>query len=444
MLLPELEAKKLTDRVLALSQADSCIVSLSGREHGNIRFALNNVTTSGFQDDLTLSITSNFGKRSGTVTLNELAEASIAAAVKKSEAIARLAPEDPEFLAPLGPQKFLESRVYFERTANAKPDKLAALCAPAIREAADRKVTTAGYLRAGAGFGAMATSNGLFVFEKSTEALFTVSARTSDGTGSGWAGQAFHDIARLDTAALGRIAVQKTLESRQPVALEPGKYTVILEPSAVGDLVGLMLGSFDARSADEGRSPFTKKGGGNKVGEKLFGERVNLYSDPQEAIAPGGIYTTDGLPATRRVWVENGVLRNLTWPRYWAQKSGRDPVPFPTNLVMAGGDTPVDEMIRRTKRGVLVTRLWYIRVVDPRTLVLTGLTRDGTFLIENGKLARPVKNFRFNESPIAMLNNIEAMGPGERATGSEVDNWPLRVPPLLVKDFTFSSRSDAV
>jgi predicted Zn-dependent protease len=234
------------------------------------------------------------------------------------------------------------------------------------------------------------------------------------------------------------------LESKNPGVIEPGKYTVILEPSAVCDLLGLMLGSMDVRSADEGRSFFTKKGGGNKIGEKLFGDRVNIVSDPHDPAAPGSIYSTDGLPSRRRVWVENGVLKDLICSRFWAQKSNREPVPNPTNLVMAGGKTSIAEMIQNTKKGILVTRLWYIREVDPRTLVFTGLTRDGTFLIENGKISKPVKNFRFNESPVAMLNNIEAMGPPERTTGSEVEDWSVLVPPLLVKEFTFSSLSDAV
>ena len=444
MIISKSEAHKITDKVLALSKADSCTATLSGHERGNIRFALNNVTTSGYQDNLSLSIESHFGKRTGSVSINELDDASIAAAVKKSEEIARLAPENSEFLPPLGQQSYLESRTYFDSTAQAQPDKLAALCAPVLTEAIDKKVTAAGFLNAGASCSAMATSQGLFVYDKSTNATFTLSARTSDGTGSGWAGNNYHDIARLDTARLAKIAAKKTLESRGPIAMDPGKYTVILEPSAVCDLLGLMMGNLEARSADEGRSFLTKKGGGNKLGEKLFGDKVVIYSDPQHDIAPGEIYSTDGLAASKRVWVENGVVKDLIYSRFWAQKTGHPPVAYPTNLVMTGGKTSTEEMIQNTRKGILVTRLWYIREVDPRTLLFTGLTRDGTFLIENGKITKPIKNFRFNESPVSMLNNIEAMGPSERATGSEVEDWSVSVPPLLVKDFTFSSLSDAV
>jgi predicted Zn-dependent protease len=444
MIISETEARRITQKAISFSKADSCMVRLGGHERGNIRFALNSATTSAAQEGLSLTVESNFGKRSGSASTNELNDASIEAAVRKAEEIARLAPENPEFQPPLGPQEYLKSRAFFESTANARPEKLAALCQPVIQEADKHRVTAAGYLEAGADCDAFATSNGLFVFEPSTGVRFTMSARTSDGTGSGWAGQHQHDITRLDVSRLGEAAVQKTVQSRTPVALDPGKYTVILEPSAVCDLLGIMIWDFDARSADEGRSFFTKKGGGTKLGEKLFGDKINLYSDPHHDLAPGSVYSGDGLPVVRRNWVQNGVVRELVYSRFWAKKMGKEPVPHPTNLIMDGGNTTTGEMIRSTKRGVLVTRLWYIREVDPRTLLLTGLTRDGTFLIEDGKISKPVKNFRFNESPVAMLSNIEAMGPSERTTGSEIDNWPVCVPPLLVKDFNFASLSDAV
>jgi predicted Zn-dependent protease len=208
--------------------------------------------------------------------------------------------------------------------------------------------------------------------------------------------------------------------------------------------MALMIGSFDARSADEGRSFLSRKGGGNKLGEKIFNDSVDLYSDPHHDLTPGSIYSTDGLPAIRRDWIKGGVVGELITSRFWAQKTNRAPVPHPTNLIMSGGTTSVQQMIESTNRGVLVTRFWYIREVDPRTLLFTGLTRDGTFLIENGKISRPIKNFRFNESIVGMLNSIQAMGPSVRAIGSEIEDWSVCVPTLLVRDFTFSSVSEAV
>lgn len=444
MILSRAQAKKILDQVRAASKADSWVARLAGNDRRHIRFALNNVTTSGEQDDLDLSVTSHFGKRSGTTRTNELNEKSILTAVRKSEEIARLAPENAEFMPPLGPQKYVAGAAFNESTAKAGPEKLAPLCQPVLKEANAKKVIAAGFFEAGAASSAMATSYGLLAHDQITHTVFTVTARSTDGTGSGWAGKNSHDVRQLDTTTLGVRATDKALKSVKPAALDPGKYTVILEPAAVCDLVASMIEDFDARSADEGRSFLSRKGGGNKLDTKIVGENVNIFSDPEFAAAPGGTYSTDGLPATERQWIKNGAVKELIYSRFWAKKQNREPVPFPTNLIMEGGRTSVADMIRDTRKGVLVTRLWYIREVDPQTLLLTGLTRDGTFLIENGKISRPIKNFRFNESPVAMLNNVVAMSPSERATGSEIEGWPVSVPALLVKDFTFSSLSDAV
>jgi len=201
---------------------------------------------------------------------------------------------------------------------------------------------------------------------------------------------------------------------------------------------------FYQRSADEGRNFATKKGGGSRLGEVVFGKNVNIFSDPADPIVPGATYSDDGQPAVRTSWIENGVLKNLQCGRYWAQKSGKQPVPSPTCLTMVGGTTSTADMIKQTKKGLLVTRFWYIREVDPQTVLLTGLTRDGVFLIENGAITKPACNFRFNESPVAMLNKVIAMGPSIRAYGEESIGIPISVPTLLVNDFTLSSVSDAV
>ena len=444
MILSRSQSKKILDQVRAASKADSWVATVSGTDRRHIRFALNTVTTSGEQDDVTLSVTSHFGKRSGTATTNELDSKSILAAVAKSEQIARLAPENSEFMPPLGPQKYVQGKAFNDATAKAAPGKLAALSQPVLKEASEKKVIAAGFFNVAADSSAYATSNDLLVHDQTTHSLFTVTARSPDGTGSGWAGKNSHDLRKLDTATMGERAAEKGSKSVKPTALDPGKYTVILEHSAVCDLVGWMIGDFDARSADEGRSFLSKPGGGNKLGTKLVSDKVNIFSDPEHSVVPGAIYSTDGLPAKKRQWIKDGVIQELMYSRFWAKKQNREPVPFPTNLVMEGGKTSIDDMIADTRRGVLVTRFWYIREVDPQTLLLTGLTRDGTFLIENGKIARPIKNFRFNESPVSMLNNVIAMTPSERAAGSEIEGWPISVPALLVKDFTFSSLSDAV
>jgi predicted Zn-dependent protease len=220
-------------------------------------------------------------------------------------------------------------------------------------------------------------------------------------------------------------------------ALEPGKYTVILEPLAASDMLSNMVRGFDARSAEEGRSFMSKKGGGTRLGEQLFNEQVNIYSDPFNADLPSATWNGDGIPQEKVTWVENGVVKNLSYSRYWAQQKGVKPVPGASRVIMEGGTASLEDLIKSTERGILVTRFWYIRSVDPQTLLLTGLTRDGTFYIENGKIMYPVKNFRFNESPIIMLNNVEALGKPQRSGN-------MIVPPMKIRDFTFSSLSDAV
>jgi predicted Zn-dependent protease len=241
--------------------------------------------------------------------------------------------------------------------------------------------------------------------------------------------------------------MQKALASVNARALEPGKYTVILEPAAAVDLLGNMMRSMDARNADEGRSFLSKKGGETRLGEKLFDERVTIYSDPTNIEIPGSPFAggggrfggggVDGRPQEKVTWVENGVVKNMYYSQFWAQKKGVKSVAPPSGIIMVGGTESLAEMIKNTEKGILVTRFWYIRAVDPQTLLYTGLTRDGTFYIENGKIKYPVKNFRFNESPVIMLNNLEAMGAPQRISGN-------LIPPLKIRDFTFSSLSDAV
>jgi len=305
-------------------------------------------------------------------------------------------------------------------------------------------VDAAGYATAQQSFTAVATSAGLFAHEPRTAAEFTMTARNRAGTWSGWAGVGETRFGRLDMARIGERAIDKGAHEAASVALDPGKYTVILEPSAVCDLVGWIFWYMGARFADEGRSFFARKGGGNRIGEKLFADTVTIASDPADTVAPEPTFDDEGLPRRRTVWVEAGVLGNLEYPRFWAQKTGHAPISPPRGFVMAGGSARVDDMVRDTKRGVLVTRLWYIRMLDPQKLVLTGLTRDGNFLIENGRIVGPVNNFRFNESPVAVLANVLALGSSERTRGGENEDSLCAAPTLLVKDFTFSSRSDAI
>ena len=431
------EAKQIIDKALSLSKADDCVVNLSGSHGGNIRYARNTVSTSGTQEDLSLVITASYGKRTGTSTINELDDDSIGRAVRRAEELAKLSPENPEYMPPLGPQEYGESKTFFDSTANIDAELRAKVAENSIKPAAAKDVTAAGFLEHNAGFSAMGNSRGLFAYNTSTNVDFTVTMRTADGTGSGWATADQNDISKLDLAEASQVAIDKALLSRAARALEPGKYTVILEPAAAVGLLGPMLFNMDARSADEGRSFLSKQGGGNRLGEKIVDERVNVYSDPNHPIVPYSTWSGDGLPQKPISWVKNGAVENLFYSRYWAQEKGVEPVPFPGSVIMDGGDADLEALIKDTRRGILVTRTWYIRSVDPQTLLYTGLTRDGTFFIENGQLKYPVKNFRFNESPIIMLNNLEALGKQVRINGN-------LIPYLKIRDFTFTSLSDAV
>jgi predicted Zn-dependent protease len=219
--------------------------------------------------------------------------------------------------------------------------------------------------------------------------------------------------------------------------MKPGKMTVILEPQAAYDLLSLLTGAMDARSADEGRTFFGKRGSGNRIGDQLFNDKVTLYSDPFNDENPGMLFSPDGRPHQKTTWVEKGVLKNLFYSRYWAQQKKVDALPAPAGMIMEGTDQSLADLIKGTDKGVLVTRFWYIRMVDPQTLVHTGLTRDGTFYIENGEIKHAIKNFRFNESPANMLVNIEALGKAVRIANS-------LIPPMKIRDFNFTSLSDAV
>lgn len=438
------QAEEIVAKIVKFSKADDIGVNLFSGYQTDVRFAANQMSTSGGVMTGGLGVQSTIGKKHAVATTNDLSDESLRAVVEKSEALARLSPDDPEVMPPLGPQTYLPVNGYFESTANLTPEQRARAALTALepaRKAGD--LQAAGFIQVNANAGALGNSKGLFAYNKSTNANYTLTVRTNDGTGSGWAGAEDPDWSKIDFATVANRAIEKARLSRNPVAIEPGRYTVILEPQAVGDLVQLMGGSLGARQADEGRSAFTKQGGGNKVGEKIVDERVTIFSDPQDPQLLGQPYDGQGLPLSRQVWVENGMLKQLFYSRFWAQKQGKAVTGGPSTIKMNGGTTSIEDMIKSTDRGVLVTRLWYLRPVDPRTILFTGLTRDGTFLIEGGKVTKSIKNFRFNESPLFLLNNLQALGPAVRLAGTE-QGGPIVMPAIKAKDFNFTSLSDAV
>ncbi|MDU0370750.1 TldD/PmbA family protein [Hymenobacter endophyticus] len=442
-ILSQSEAQGILQKVMSFSKADECEATLNGQTGGNVRSARNAISTSGAVDNVSLTVESRFGKRSGVATCNQFDDATLRNCVQRAEEIARLAPESPEYMPLLGPQKYLTSPNSFAKaTADITPDYRATQVGASMKLCDEKKLTSAAFLNDGAGFVAKRNSKGLEAYQQTSGLEFSITVRTPDGTGSGYATADYNDASKFDARRLTQIAADKAAGSRNAQALEPGKYTVILEPAALvantdASLLQALMSAMDARNADEGRSFLSKKGGGNRKGEKLFDERVTIYSDPLNPEIADLTFSGDGRPQQKMTWIEKGVVKNLYTSRYWAQKAGIPDIPRPGGWIMEGGTQSTADLIKGTQRGILVTRLWYIRPVDPQTLLYTGLTRDGTFYIENGKIKHPVKNFRFNESPIIMLNNLEAIGKPVRVGGN-------LVPPLKIRDFTFTSLSDAV
>ncbi|MEX2182142.1 MAG: TldD/PmbA family protein [Gemmatimonadaceae bacterium] len=438
------DAQALIERTVKMSKADEVSVNLGASHTTNVRFADNQMSTAGAVTDAQLVVQSSFGPKHAVVTTNDLSESSLRRCVEQSEVLARLAPDDPEAMPGLEPQQYQRVDSYVEATAaiGAAERAQAALAAAApARGAGDLKA--AGFLVASAGCSALGNAKGMFAYHPATNVNYTLTVRTTDGTGSGWAAGDHPDWRQIDFARVSARAMDKARTSRQPVAVEPGRYTVIFEPQAVGDLAQLIAFYADARQADEGRSPFSKPGGGNKVGEKIVDSRVTLFSDPADPQLLAQPFDGEGMPLARQVWVESGELRQLQYSRFWAKKQGKVATGAATSLKMQGGAATMEEMIRSTERGILVTRLWYLREVDPRTILYTGLTRDGTFLIEEGRISRSIRNLRFNESPLFMLNNLEMVGAAERLAGTEAGGAVV-MPALKVRDFNFTSLSEAV
>jgi predicted Zn-dependent protease len=440
------ESEAIVRRALSFSTADECRVTLNSGERANTRFAVNQVSTAGDNYDAAVTIRSVFGKKVASVRVNRLDDASLRQAVENSERIAKLAPDDPELLPELGPQSYAEPIVWNDATASLGPEERAEAVRAVTEPARRAGLISTGYLEAQAQSFAIVNSKGLFAYARRTAVAFTTTVRTPDGTGSGWAGASDNDFRRIDPRALAARAIEKAQRSANPAAIEPGRYTVVLEPTAAANLIQLIGGSLNARNADEGRSFFSKAGGGNKIGEKVVDERVTITSDPLDPLVPANTFGGDGSPNRAVTWIENGVVKNLAYDRFWAQRTGKEQTGTGGTLAIAGGESSVEEMIASTERGLLVTRFWYIRPVDPRTILFTGLTRDGTFLIENGRITRPVRNLRYNESPIFMLNNLLMMGRPERVSASEAGGpgQAIMAPPLKVRDFTFTSSSDAI
>jgi predicted Zn-dependent protease len=355
----------------------------------------------------------------------------------------RLAPEDPEFVPYPGAAKLAPiEAAWSEKTALQSPAERAQLVADAIAQAKKRGVVLAGFLSQTARTEAVATRRGFFGVHHGTTLTLSTTARTSDGsgTGSGWASTGGVQPAQLDVAAATERACETALQSRKPQPLDPGVYPVVLEAAAVAELLDYLGWSLEQRSADEGRSFASKPGGGTRVGEKLLGA-LTLRCDPRSTVLPSAPFDHEGMVREAPAFIDGGVLKRLRVSRYWAKKTGVRPDAWYGEKIASGGTASRADLIGGLDRGLVVTRFWYTNLLDPKTLTVTGLTRDGVFLVEKGKIVRPVNNFRFNQSILDLFAQTDAYGPAVRIDSDEVSNV---APPLRCARFHMASRSDAV
>jgi predicted Zn-dependent protease len=447
------EVKAITDKVIDMAKADAVEVDFNGGERSATRFANSTITANMVQFDRQVSVAVYRGSRTGSASTRQFDDGSLKEMVANAMSAAERAREDPDML-PLveGPQDYIPVDAALPAGVSLGPLERARLARQSIDVSDKMKTVGSGYIPKNHQTTCSANSKGLFAYYQYAETSFILTCRTADGTGSGWAGiTGVKDPALINAEELTRIASDKALKSRNARALEPGRYTVILEPRANARFLSLMTGLFNAQSAE---SPFSrtyfsgKEPGTTKLGEKLFSEMITLKSDIGNPILRQSPIGPDGMAAKPVTWVDKGVLRTLAYSRQYARRQKKEPTPVAINssLVMEGTNTPLEDIVKSTKRGLLITFFWYIRGVDQQALLNTGMTRDGLFLIENGQVAGPVQNFRWNMSPIVGYNNVTAVGkPVPIHTGESYDGpGTALVPPVRIEDFLMTSVSPAV
>lgn len=443
MTLSRAKAKRLVDDVLAQASFGDVRVRISAANEGHLRYGAGRPTTSGDVDAVSVAVTASKDGRTATVTGSRTDTPALAQLVARAEGLAMLSPKDPEYMPPLdGSGSFVKVKAEDKKVATLAPQTRADLVGRAIRRAEGDGVSVAGLLSHEHRSTVLGTRAGLFAHHSRTQVSLSATCRTPDGSGSARAGYVSHTLGGLVPELLVQDASERAKRSQLPARRDPGTYPVILAPQAVADLLSVFVGALGARRADEGRSAFSRPGGGNLVGDKLFDERISLWSDPADKENPASPFAGDGRPHTKVSWVEKGVLSALHNGRFWADKQGLDDRPSPSSLHMAGTDDDLDALVAGLDRGVLISRLWYIRMLDPQQLLVTGLTRDGTFWVEGGKVVEPIRNFRFNDSPLTLLTKATAIGRPQRAGLST--GRVMVVPPVAVSQFELSSVSDAV
>ena len=442
------ECSQLFKRIVSMKgKAEELSINVGGGESAGSRFTNNTMSANLSRNDDQLTITARIGKREGNATTNKLDDAALKAAVEAAEFAASIAPPNPEQMPMLGPQKYPEIDSWRERLAAATPmdrARLLKICADVCRK---QGVNGYGFLSTSNTYSYSANTAGNEYYGRDTVAGYSMTARTKDATGSGWANQiAVRDLKDFDMERVAQSACEKAVRSREPKMVEPGRWTVILEPAAAITFLGHIAQSLNGRAADEGRSAmFNRDKKTNRVGEQVLGENVTIRTEPLNPRILGGAATGGGLPARNITWFEKGVLKNLFYDRYWAEQKKVEPTVPPSYLSMEGGTATIEEMIRSTERGLLITHFWYVVFTDPQTVSYTGITRDGLFLIEKGKITMPCVNMRFNDSAISIFNNVTMLGKPEPQGGGFGNPQGINlVPPMKVENFNFRSISPSV
>jgi predicted Zn-dependent protease len=454
-MLDQSKAQELFDRIRKYSNSGELEVIFSSTQYSLTRFANNTIHQNVAEINEVASIRVAFDGKTARATTNRFDDESLKRAVQSAETIARVEEPDPDRL-PLA--KAEEGRIenppqrWFEETAAITPADRSEAVGKIVQVAKMNKLVTAGIYSSAQSAEAVVNGNGLNVFHRQTSAEVSITMLAGDS--SGWQKANSPDVKNFDPVALAEIAAQKARDSHSPRELAPGKYTVILEPAAVLDLVGFMFWDFGGLAILDQRSFLT-----NRIGTKLFGENVSIVDDVGHPLQSNAPFDGEGLRRRPVSLVEKGLVRRLVYARGTAEKMRKSehaakvgeiaatghgfPLPnemgeAPTNIVFvtSGGEQTVEQMIAGTDRGILITRLWYIREVDPYEKILTGMTRDGTFVVEDGKVKHGIRNFRFNQSLIDTLNHVEAMGKPVRASGEEA--FDMVVPAMKVRGFNFT------
>ncbi len=413
---------------------------LGSKAEALTRFANNTIHQNVSEQGRWLSVRVQSGHKTARATTNRFDETSIQRAVEQAMALTEAVEPDPD-LPPLAEPEIITSVSRFDApTSGTTPGERAGEVSRAIAAVEANGQVAAGIYSSEQHAEAVFNTRGVAAYHTETLAQFSITAM-ADGS-SGWAKASSTARAGFSPLELARQASEKARLSGSPREIAAGKYTVILEPAAVLDLVGQIFGDFSATAITDQRSFLT-----DRIGEQLFGTNITIHDNAYHPLQAGPSFDGEGVPRKRLTLVERGVPREIAYSRTSARKAGVAPTghgfplpneagEMPFNIVIAGGDTSIEQMIASTARGILVTRLWYIREVDPYEKIMTGMTRDGTFLIENGEIVCGLKNFRFNQSVIELLNNVEALSPAVRASGEEA--FDMVVPAMKVRDFNFT------